>query len=57
MFFFLHYVFNLEYAKQVKEVALFFQEFVSRLPATANDRRHKNATYLAVTTDIQKYAM
>ena len=55
--FFSHYVLNLEYAKQVKEVALFFQEFVCKLPAVAADKRQKNATYLSVTTDIQKYTM
>ena len=55
--FFSHYVLNLEYARQVKEIALFFQEFVCNLPATAADKKLKNATYLSVTTDIQKYAM
>lgn len=55
--FFSHYVLNLEYAKQIKEVAIFFQEFVCKLPATAMDNRQKNATYLSVTTNIQKYAM
>ena len=29
VWFFSHYVLNLEYARQVKEVALFFQEFVN----------------------------
>ena len=57
MLFFSHYILNLEYAKQIKEVALFFQEFVCNLPATAMDKRLKNATYLSVTTDIQKYAV
>ena len=54
--FFSHYVLNLEYGKQIKEVALFFQEFVCNLPATS-DKKLKNATYLSVTTDIQKYSM
>ena len=57
LWFFSHYILNLEYAKQIKGVAIFFQEFVCKLPATAMDRRQKNATYLSVTTDIQKYAM
>ena len=57
LWFFSHYVLNLEYARQVKEIALFFQEFVCNLPATAADKKLKNATYLSVTTDIQKYAM
>ncbi len=52
-----HYILNLEYAKSVKEVALFFQEFVCNLPATGADKKLKNATYLSVTTDIQKYAL
>jgi len=55
--FFSHYVLNLEYAKQVREVAMFLQEFVCKLPATASDKKYKNATYLSVTTDIQKFAM
>ena len=50
-----HYILNLEYAKNVKEVALFFQEFVCNLPATGAEKRQKNATYLSITTDIQKY--
>ena len=37
-----HYIFNLEYCKQIKEVALFFQEFVLGLP----DRRKKNCHLL-----------
>ena len=57
LWFFPHYVLNLEYARQVKEVALFFQEFVCNLSATDADKRLKNATYLSVSTDIQKYAM
>ena len=54
--FFSHYILNLQYAVQVKEVALFFQEFVCSLPATDLDKRQKNATYLSITTNIQKYA-
>ena len=57
VWFFSHYVLNLEYARPVKEVALFFQEFVCKLPAITTDKRQKNATYLSVTTDIQKYTM
>ena len=48
-----HYVFNLEYAKQVKDVALFFQEFVYNLPEKS--KGSKNATYLTVTSDIATY--
>ena len=56
MFWFsLHYIFNLEYCPQVKFVALFFQEFVFKLPATSFIKHQKNATYLTVTTDLQKY--
>ena len=46
------YVLNLEFDKAVKEVALFFQEFVCNLPATGSDKKQKNATYLSVTTNI-----
>ena len=48
-----HYVFNLEYCPHVKEIALFFQEFLFKLPATSTMKRQKSATYLTVTTDIQ----
>ena len=36
----------------MKDVALFFQEFVFNLPATSITKRLKSATYLTVTTDI-----
>lgn len=48
-----HYVFNLEYNKHVKELALFFHEFVLGLPSNCK----KMATYLVVTTDIPKLTM
>lgn len=47
-----HYVLNLEYELKVKEVALFFQ-FICNLQATGAEKK-KNATYLSVTSDIQK---
>ena len=53
--FILHYTFNLEYCPQVKPVALFFQEFVFKLPATSFLKHQKSATYLTITTDLQKY--
>ena len=46
-----HYVFNLEYCKTVKNIALFFQESVFCLP----DKSTKGATYLTVTSDITKF--
>jgi len=46
-----HYIFNLEYCKQAKDVALFMQEFVFGLPT----RDKKSGTYLSVTTGIQSY--
>ena len=52
LWFSIHYIFNLEYCKQAKDVALFFQECVFRLP----DRSKKSATYLTVCSDIQSYA-
>ena len=55
--FILHYVFNLEYCPQIKSVALFFQEFIFGLPATSYMKHQKNATYLTVTTDIQKFVV
>ena len=54
LWFIAHYVLNLEYEKKIKEVALFFQEFIFDLPATAADKK-KSATYLSVTTDIVKF--
>lgn len=50
-----HYVFNLEYSAKVREVALFVQEYIFGLPATSGLKRHKTATYLAFSTDIQSY--
>lgn len=56
MWFVSHYVLNLEYARKIREVALFLSR-VCNHPATAADKKLKNATYLFVTTDIQEYAM
>ena len=53
LWFIAHYIFNLEYCPKIKEVALFVQEFVFKLPATSGIKRQKTATYLTVTTDIQ----
>lgn len=47
-----HYIFNLQYCKQAKEVAIFFQEFIFGLPKKS---RNKSATHLTVTSDISKY--
>ncbi len=52
LWFITHYVFNLQYCKQVRDVALFFQEFVFGLPERA---KGKSATYLTVSSDISKY--
>ena len=41
----------LENCKGIKNVALFFQEFVFGLP----ERSNKGATYLTVTSDISKF--
>ena len=57
LWFALHYIFNLEYSSHVKQVALFFQEFVFGLPATSYVKHHKTATYLTVSTDIQKFVV
>lgn len=57
LWFIMHYVFNLEYCAHVKLVSLFFQEFVFDLPATSYMKHQKSATYLTVTTDIQKFAV
>ena len=46
-----HYIFNLEYSKPLKEVCLFFQEFVFKLP----QKTKKTATYLTTSSDICKY--
>ena len=53
--FILHYIFNLEYCPHIKSVGLFFQEFVFKLPATSFLKHQKSATYLTITTDLQKY--
>ena len=51
VWFCVHYIFNLEYCKLAKDVALFFQEYVFGMP----DRSKKSATYLTVCSDIQSY--
>jgi len=48
-----HYVFNLEYSKQAKELALFFQEFIFGLP----DNSKKTSTYLTVSGDILQFTI
>ena len=53
LWFALHYVLNLEYSTKVREVALFFQEFVFKLPATSGTKKQKTVTYLTVTTGIE----
>ena len=51
LWFISHYIFNLEYCKHTREVALFMQEFVFDLPA-----RDKNSSlYLTVTTGVQSF--
>ena len=55
LWFSLHYVLNLQYCTKIKEVALFFQEFVFKLPATSGMKRQKTATYLTATTGIQNF--
>ena len=46
-----HYIFNLEYSKPLKEVCLFLQEFVFKLPR----KTKKTAIYLTTSSDICKY--
>ena len=48
------YVFNLEYEKKVKDVAVFLQEFVFGLPDTSGTK--KSASYLTITSDVQAFA-
>ena len=52
LWFAVHYIFNLEYSKDISEVAIFMQEFLFGLPAT---RAKKSATYLTVCSNIQGY--
>ena len=47
------YVFNLEYEKNIKDVCIFFQEFVFGLPCNSR----KTSTYMSVTTDISSLAL
>ena len=49
-----HYIFNLQYCKQAKEVAMFFQEYVFGLTEKS---KNKSATYLSVCSDICKYVV
>lgn len=54
IWFSLFYVFNLEYVASIRDLCLFFQEFVFGLP---DNSAKKNSTYLAVTTDVQSCAL
>ncbi len=54
MSFALFYVYNLQYDKNVKDVCLFFQEFVFGLPSNLCK---KISTYMSITTDIQYIAI
>ena len=51
LWFVAHYVFHLEYTKETKDVAFFFQEFVLGSLTKAK----KTTTYLSVTTGIQTF--
>ena len=53
LWFMCYYIFNLEYAKQTKDVCLFFQEFVFDLPEKS--KTSKTATYLTLTSDIASF--
>ena len=46
------FIYHLEYPKEVKDVATFFQEFLFSLPCS---EKKKTATYLSVTTGIKNF--
>ena len=50
-----HYVFDLVYPKQTKDVALFFQEYVFGLPEQGGSRSTHSATYLTVSTLLKMW--
>lgn len=54
LWFSFYYIFNLEYAKILKDLCLFFQEFIFGLP---DNCIKKTSTYLSVSTDIQAYTL
>lgn len=54
LWFSVFYVFNLEYEKNIRDVCLFFQEFVFGLPFNSSK---KTSTYMSVTTDISSLAI
>lgn len=47
-----HYIYNLEYCKDIKEIAHFIQEFIFLLPS----REKKSSTYLYISTGIKNFA-
>lgn len=53
LWFSFHYVFNLEYCKQTKDLATFFQEFIFDIAEKSS--KTKTATYLTVSSDINKF--
>ena len=50
--FMIHYVFNLEYCKQSREISLFVQEFVFGLPESS---KGKSSRYLTICSDVSKF--
>ena len=56
LWFITHYVLNLEYVKDVRDVCLFMQEFIFALPIVGS-KRVKSGSYLSITTDIQNFSL
>ena len=52
LWFIAHYVFNLEYDAKVKEVALFIQEFIFKLPASVSGHMSRSTYCCAVRQPI-----
>lgn len=47
-----HYIFNLEYETNIRECALFFEEFLFGLDSSSHEKKTSN--YLSMTTNIVK---
>ena len=46
-----HYIFNLQYCKELKEIGMFIQEFLFALPS----QERKTSSYITITSSIKSF--
>ena len=59
LWFSVHYIFHLDYYPKIRDVALFFQEFVFGLPESQKGKgaKNKTCTYLTISSDIHTFTV